>query len=211
MSEATSTVTVTVNADTKSLHFSDRLSAYESRPLEFALQGGSTWPAGTYRFALTYAGRAMALANLTDNAGSLTGTLLMATTEMEDAFARTGARRLTFNAVLWDESARMAWGISRVDVIWTDYQTATVAPTIETEAYYKGSASVTSGSDVCVVDISTLGLAAAPSQVFGTVTTPAGGANIFATCTAKTATALTFTLSAEAPAAGYRIDWLVFT
>lgn len=212
MATASPAVTITVGKDDKSVELSDRLSLYESPAITFALDNGDIWPSGDYTCALTYYGRIMASAACTNNAGVLTCTLVLATTELESVFAIIrDPRRISFDLTLWDQTAKREWARGRVDVWRTEWTEETASATVINEDYHVGVTAITSGQSSVSVDISSLGLTGAPSQVLVTVQGPSGALNIFGTISGTpTASAFTVSLSAAPDQSGYVVNWVVY-
>lgn len=209
MATASSSITVTVGRDSKSVTFSDALSLYESRALSFVLDTGDTWPSGTYTVAFTYAGRAQATASCSWSGGALTSTIDMATTTLADLFdILADPKHVTLDVTLWDDQSSVTWGRGRVDVLNTEWTTETASPQpAPASDFYSGSTAITSGADSVVVDISSYSLTASPRVV---CTVNGGASNLFATITSKSATSFTATLSAQADSSSYVLNWVIF-
>lgn len=212
MSDATPGLTITVGKDSKAVTLTDRLSLYEVPTITFALSDGSTWPAGSYTAALTYFGRTMTSVVCTNTAGVLTAALNLATTEIEAVFNEINEpQRLTFDMTLWDNTAHKEWARGKVDVWRANWSTTSATANVVPEEFYSGSTNITSGQSSVTVDLTSLGLAAAPSQILVTVKGPASAFNIFGTVTGTpTATQFVASLSAAPDQAGYILHWVVY-
>lgn len=211
MSDASTIITFSTDANDRSFVASGRFGVYESRGVSIELSNGSAFPAGAYTFALSFAGRAVALCGLTLAAGKLTGTLNLATDELSEIFLAVGsaARRIVCQATVWDNTGRVVWARGRCDVWRTDYTTTAVSPTALTATYYSGKATIAEGDSSATVSLSAYSLSAAPASAFVSVQS-ANGDVIAATVTTLTATQLVATMTAPASAGGCTLHWLVF-
>lgn len=210
MTTAAAMQTIVVNENTKQFTLSDKWCAYESRPFSITLNSGNDWMAGAYTLALSFGARTMAVAGCAVGTTTLTGTLNLNTTELDQVFDWLGCKRIVCDLTLWDNTNRVAWARGRCDVWLSDYTTAGSTPTALADDYYSGTATLTADDTSKSVDLTAYALSAAPSQIFASIQTPVGGDNIWCTVTASNSTSFTCAFSGTIPASGYKMHWLIF-
>lgn len=202
-------ITITVEPANKRCIVSGRMAEYENVPVSIGLSGGEDWPAGAYTLALTFFGRPVATAGLSRSTTKLSGNLNLATTEIEDIFdSLPSLERVFLEMTLWDATNRRALGKAKVGIMRTNWIDGMTAPTPNPSAFYTGTEDIEENADTLEVDISGLGLTAAPAQVFASVECPAGGFNVAATLASKSAAEITFSLTAEV-GENYKLHWMV--
>jgi hypothetical protein len=208
MTTISTTITGTMDLDDKSIALASRLGLYEVRTITLTDSDGNTFPAGTYRLAIAFGGRTVALAALTASTSTLSGSLSLSTTQLEALFAVLPNNRIPMTMVVWDATGKVMYGRERVDIWRNEYDAEDPTPVAVQNSVIQGTAAITAGARTVTVDVTGHGVLANASLA-ASVLVPAGQDNIYVVASTRSATTLTFTLSSTTPATGYTLTWMV--
>ena len=211
MSTATATATIQLDGVTKgAIVTGPKFCLYEVRPIAVTLSTGDGVPAGDYDLTCYFGQTCVASAALTASEDGLTlsGTMNLSTTEMDQVFTRLPGNRIVFDYHLWDIHGSVLWGTGRLDIWRSHYNPAlpTPAPTLVGGMVLSGTESLPTGADH--IEVAFIREFTSTPSVVVAISKPDNSPNIGATVTAITSEGFRAELTAGTPADGYALTWI---
>lgn len=201
-------ITGTVDPITKRIALTTAIAAREERDIE--IESSETLDAGTYRLVLSFGGRTIAICGLTEADDSLSGTLNLATTQIDALFAILPMAKLRPICAIWNATGTELIGRSTVDLLRNEADTDDdVTPVPVSGHVYTGNEAISNGATYVDVDMSSIS-PSANASIVGAVILPIGATEgMTIQGITRNGSTTRFEFQSAAPSTGYVLNWLV--